>query len=231
MKGEKNSKEELLDELIQLRHRLVKLEEQDTKRKKAEETLQESEEKFRYLVENSNEVIYSVDDKGIVTYISPRIQSLLGYTQDELIGQDFTKFMYIEDLEHSKERFQKNLSDENPPGEYRVLTKSGEIRWIHASSKPILKGKQVLGVQGILSDITDRKRAEENIKASLQEKELLLKEIHHRVKNNLQVISSMLSLQSMHIMDDDLKAMFRESQGRINHLIFPKSVLPIILRI
>jgi PAS domain S-box-containing protein len=146
--------------------------------------LKESEERFRYLVENSNEVIYSVDDKGIVTYISPRIQSLLGYIPYELIGQSFTKFISDEDLEQSKRRLQKNLLGENPPGEYRVLTKSGDIRWIQTSSKPILKGEQVLGVQGILSDITDRKKAEE----ALQENEEKYRNLVERAHDGIVIV-------------------------------------------
>ncbi len=137
-----------------------------TERKLAEKTLRESEEKYRYLVEHINEVIYAVDEKGIVIYISPYIKTLMGYEPQELIGQSFTKFIYQGDLSYSEKRFKENLKRRNEPGVYRILTKSGGVRWIQASSKPIKKDDKVLGVQGILINITERKLAEEALQES-----------------------------------------------------------------
>ncbi len=137
-----------------------------TERKKTETALRESEKKYRDLVENINDVIYAIDKDGVMTYISPVIESITGYSPSEIRGSHSTVFIHKEDVQRMSKAFQKILSGHLEPGEYRILTKSGEIRWIRTDSKPIYVENQVIGVRGVLTDITERKKAEEALKES-----------------------------------------------------------------
>jgi two-component system cell cycle sensor histidine kinase/response regulator CckA len=132
-----------------------------TERIHAEKALQKSKEKYRDLVENINEVIFAVDKTGLLTYVSPAVESMLGYSPFEIIGKSIRGIIYKEDLQFVMGRFQKALTGIRIPTEYRVYKKSGEICWVYSSSNPIFDEKGVCGLQGVLSDIDDRKRADE----------------------------------------------------------------------
>ena len=132
-----------------------------TERKRTEEALRESEEKYRDLVENINDAIFTQDENGIFTYVSPVIEALSGYRPEELVGRPFTNFISPEDLPALLESFHRTLAGHLEPSEFRAISKSGELRWLRSSSRPIRKGDKVVGLRGVLTDISEQKGAEQ----------------------------------------------------------------------
>jgi len=193
-----------------------------TERKQIEEALRESEEKYRDLVENINDIIYAVDEHGVMTYVSPVIESFIGYSPPEVIGRSFIEFIYPEDLQRIRKSFQRLLSGHGEANEYRVLTKSGEIRWMRTSSQPVFIGDRVIGVQGVLADITERKRAEE-------EREQLVLELQDTLAK-VKILSGLLPIcaSCKKIRDDEgywnqLETYIQEhSQAEFSHGICPE---------
>ena len=134
----------------------------------SEKALKNSEKKYLSLVENISEVIYSVDGKGVITYVSPYVKVIGGYDPSELIGKAFIDFVYQKDVPDRVKQFQKIVSGANESSEYRFLTKSGTVCWVKTSGRAVFEKGRVVGVQGVLTDITDLKRAEKNLQESEQ---------------------------------------------------------------
>lgn len=142
---------------------------ESTEYKRAREALIESEERYRDLVENINDTIYSCDRNGLLTYISPVIETIAGYKPSEIVGKYFTEFIVPDDLPRIAKQFEEVLLGRIEPSEYRVKNRKGEVRWVRTSSRPVYKNDQVVGLTGILTDITKRKQAEEALLATMKE--------------------------------------------------------------
>lgn len=151
-----------------LRQRLAKanaqLERQAAAHLQLEATVHDAEQSGLHLVENLSEVIYTADRDGILTYISPAIERLTGHLPSKVVGHHVREFIYHEDLARLTHNLRRILSGQQLSDEYRLVTKSGEIRWIRTSSQPVLEKGRVTGAQGILTDISEPKRAEEQIR-------------------------------------------------------------------
>ena len=128
--------------------------------------LQESEEKYRDLVEDINDVIFSTDQDGIVTYISPAVKSSMGYDPQEITGESFTDYIHEDDLPMVLEKFAEVLAGNIIPSEYRIRAKTDEFRWIHSSSRVVTKDDQITGIRGSFTDITEKKKLEEQLRQS-----------------------------------------------------------------
>jgi len=185
-------------------------------RKRTEEALHESEATLRS--------IFRVAPVGIglaVTYMlrwtNTRLQEMLGYASDELRGTSM-RILFPTDEDYAfAVREQVDQIERFGTGtvETRWIRKDGVIIDVLLGSTPLEPDDLSLGITFTALDITDRKRAEDRIRKSLKEKDVMLKEIHHRVKNNMQVISSLISLQARRIKDDRYRRLFEESKNRI----------------
>jgi len=137
-----------------------------TEQKEAEEALKESEERYRALVENANDVIYTVDTKGGIVYISPAIERISGYKAGELIGRNFLEFIHPDDQAERLSDFGATMQGRLQPSEFRLLDRDGSIRYVRTSSRPVVKDGMVVGLSGVMTDITERREAEESLERS-----------------------------------------------------------------
>ena len=194
-----------------------------TERERVSEALREGEEKYSSLFKNMlngfayHKIVVDKENRPVdyvFLEVNDCFETLTGLKREDIIGRGVKEV--IPDIEKSEFDW---------IGEYgKIALEGGELRF-EQYFEPLDKWYSILGYSNkkgyfaaVFEEITARKRADELIKKSLAEKEVLLKEIHHRVKNNLQIISSMLNLQGDYIEDKELKEIFKESQNRIKSM-------------
>jgi PAS domain S-box-containing protein len=212
-----------------------------TEERMAEEALMESEAKFRSLVENMNEGVVRININDTIEYVNNSFCQILGYSQKELLGNNRFDVLTVDEdsmkaIEISVARRKKGISSKY---ELKHQRKSGEWIWVSINGTPLYDDKGVMvGSMGIVADITNQKRFEEEIRAlnagledrveertvelekANQEIRALLQEMHHRVKNNLQIVSSLLNLQAASVDDEYVTQVFQECQNRLQTMSF-----------
>ena len=187
-----------------------------TTRRQAEEALRESMRNFQALAENAYDGILVANADGNHLYVNTRATEVTGYSTEELLSMNMRTLAHPDEIPKIADRLQKRLAGEYVPPQYEtmILNNAGEKIPIEVTgAKTTWQGEIVDLV--IVRDITKRKRVEEQLHASLQEKEALMKEIHHRVKNNLQVIATLLDFQARYINNKQPLEIVHESQRRI----------------
>ncbi|UKN01996.1 PAS domain S-box protein [Paracrocinitomix mangrovi] len=203
-------------------------EELELRNQVAEETRRVAENYKNAL--NSSAIVSYTDLKGNIIYVNDLFCEISQYSRDELIGQNQS---IVNSNLHPKEFWKdlwKTIGNGNIwKGNIRNKKKDGSFYWVFTTIVPFINNNKVQKYLSMRYEITALVEAEEEIKSktlqSLHEKNVMLKEIHHRVKNNMQVVTSLMSLQASKIEDEHLKEVFVKSQYRINSMALVHELL------
>jgi len=189
-----------------------------TERKLTQERLEKSEEKYRSFIHNFKGIAFQLDEDLIPEFTHGTVEEITGYSEEDFMS---TQVMWM-NIVHPDDmpavlkqvmRIKNSARAHDTEFEYRIIRKDGKVKWIKELYQKIpgRDGKPDK-YQGAVYDITEKKEAEEALN---EIKEARIKEIHHRIKNNLQVISSLLDLQAEKFEDEKVREAFRESQSRV----------------
>ncbi|MEW5957310.1 MAG: histidine kinase dimerization/phosphoacceptor domain -containing protein, partial [Chloroflexota bacterium] len=214
---------ELEDRSRQLAQTNKTLEAEIVERRWVEEELRTSEERYRQTIENSPNPIFSIDLAGHILSWNRACEIAFHYGQ-EAIGQPYQDVLGVLDSEQEQamERLVEEIFTQRRSfGDVEISYGRKNGAWQVMATRLYPLPDRVGQVRACVfanTDITERQQAEAQIKASLREKEILLQEIHHRVKNNMQVISSLLSLQANYVDNPYTREIFQQSQNRVRSM-------------
>ena len=158
MSDEEKTKKQLIDELIELRRR-------DAERSRVEAQLQESENRYRTIIENMLDVAYTCSADGTITYISPQACSL-GDSPEAVVGHNIMEFVHPDDADRVLADMQRTMqTGEEFPTVFRLINPDGEVFYVEETGKVIRDGEQIVGITGTLRDVSQRMEMEEELKA------------------------------------------------------------------
>jgi PAS domain S-box-containing protein len=184
-----------------------------TERKQKEEELK----KFKFISDHANDAHFLVDENAKFHYVNDTACRMMGYSEEELLTLGVPDVDLVYDMGKYRELFNQIQKETVSPVQTVNKRKDGTV----FCSEITVTGYRIEDepyMFAVLRDITERREAEEQMRKSLKEKEVLLKEVHHRVKNNLSVIYSLLKLQTKYVKEERYREMFHESMDRIKSM-------------
>ena len=152
--------------LEKLRKQIQALTEENNALKRQSAKLQQNIKKWEAFAENLHEVFYNLDLSGTVTWISSNLEDFLGFKPEEMMGLKYTAFVHPEDRPVRDQQFGKVLEGTEVVSEARYVKKDGTYAWTRTQGRPILEDGRVVGIRGVLADITERKEAEKALRES-----------------------------------------------------------------
>ncbi len=190
-------------------------------KERSDARLAESEEKYRTLVDKAGEAIAIIQD-GRFVFANPRLGELVGASADDMVGRPMGDYIWPEDRAMAEARHASRVAALGTFGDeaydLRIVGADGEPRWI-AVYATVIQWKGRPASLGLLTDIDDRKRQEARVAELLADREALLREVHHRVKNNLTVVTSLLSLQASQAAGRDPETVLDDARNRLQSMM------------
>jgi PAS domain S-box-containing protein len=194
----------------------LKLRQEMEERRQIQEIIQKNAQKLTTILETTNEGYMELDNNGHIVSLNPRMAEILGYSRDFILGKPLFRFVDEDNLPTLK--YEMRLRDQKIQSSYELefLHSDGSRVSCFISATPLLNDEgEKVGAFGMVSDISDRIKWEKKLSHSLREKEVLLREVHHRVKNNLQVIYGLLMMQAETTENSKAAQILRESMNRV----------------
>lgn len=196
---------------------IIALVEDVTNRRMAERALRESEAFYRQMLESIPGMVFTTRPDGYCDYQSQQWVDYTGVPMDEHLGDGWNRLLHPDDRPRAMTAWMDAVHERAPYDlEYRVRRHDGVYEWFKVIGRPIRDGADgIVRWFGVALNIQDLKQTDEELQVSLREKEVLLQEVHHRVKNNLQVVSSLVNLQAEAVTDPALRAALQDVCDRV----------------
>jgi PAS domain S-box-containing protein len=182
--------------------------------RKIEKALVDSEAKYRALVENITEVIFTLNDYDQVTYVSPSVKNLTGYAPSDFMGKRFQEFVYAEDTVTFEKGLDKSRRGSAGPFEFRLMTMHSSVRWVQVSGKSLSSKLAGSGFHGVMADIHERKRVEDALRHANKQIILLTSITRHDILNGITTLRLSLELIKSEPLNEKL-VHFIEQQERV----------------